>query len=236
MAKRPSADAGKIKAAVDSLLGCFAAAEAAFKDLQSVDLRFAGLSDVNAQPFQQKLQNRIVTTALALQRLEDATRRLLKRLGQDVKAFENSLASSVSIRVTGRLANSWKHGLGGQRKNATLLNGVLSVHRNDGWKDEAGAERVHVLGMMITDATEGAFSSQDLLAQCVKDWGTLLEPVVPAARDWVKRVAPTPSGPVVKAIPNLKPAVPLCATVVFKIPDEFRDLLASEAKRRSESA
>jgi hypothetical protein len=168
--------------------------------------------------------------------LEDATRRLLKRLGQDINSFETLLAASLAIRVTSRLVNSWKHGLGGQRKNATILNGVLTVHRNDGWRDEQGEERVHVLGMMVTDAVEGAFSSNDLFVQCVRDWGALLEPLVPEAKPWVERVVPGPKGAVVKVSAGTKPVVPLGATVVFDIPEQLRNLLAAEAKNRSESA
>jgi hypothetical protein len=132
MVKREVSNAAKLKAARDSLVNCLDAVEAAFKDLRSSEIQFARLSETNAPSFQHRVANRILIAALALQRLEDAARRLLKRLGQDMNAFQTLLASSISIRVTSRLANSLKHGLGGRHKNSTILNGLLTVHRNDG--------------------------------------------------------------------------------------------------------
>jgi hypothetical protein len=90
--------------------------------------------------------------------------------------------------------------------------------------------------MMVTDAVDGAFSSTALLTQCVKDWAAVLQSLLPEARTWAERVAPAPQGCVIKVNTGSKPVVPLGSTVVFEIPEDLRNMLATEAKRRSESA
>src|SRR5438874_2140552 len=149
----------KIAAARTALADCLAGVEAALEDLQPGGLFIERASVVQTAVFRHRLQNRILLVALSLQRLEDASRRLLKRLNHDTRSFDEALRSSIPIRVTGRLANSWKHGLGGQHGNATFLNGVLAVHRADGFPDASAQERVHVLGMLVTAAVDGALAS-----------------------------------------------------------------------------
>jgi hypothetical protein len=236
MSRPRESDQEKIEAARATLVDCLAGVEAAVGDLRPRDLCIERASVVETPIFRHRFQNRILLVALSLQRLEDATRRLLKRLGQDTGSFDKALRSSVSIRVTARLANSWKHGLGGQHKNATFLNGMLVVHRADGFRDASGQERVHVLGMLITDASEGAFASSTLLSSAVRQWGALLQPILPEAPAWAERVFPEPQGPVVELPQGVKAVVPERATVVFALPEELRAEMAAEAKRRGDSA
>jgi hypothetical protein len=226
----------KIATARAALADCLAGVEAAVQDLEPGGLFIERASVVDTPVFRHRLQNRILLVALSLQRLEDATRRLLKRLSQDTQSFDRSLRSSIPIRVTSRLANSWKHGLGGQNRNATFLNAVLTVHRADGFPDADGQERVHVLGMLVTDAADGAFPSSTLLSFAVRHWGTLLQPVLSDAPAWAERVFPEPKGSVVELPQGVKAVVPLGATVVSALPDQLQKAMTTEAKRRGDSA
>lgn len=226
----------KIETARAALADCLGGVEAAVKDLRPGGVSIERASVVETPVYRHRLQNRILLVVLSLQRLEDAARRLLKRLGRDTRSFDKTLRSSIPIRVTGRLANSWKHGLGGQRRNATVLNGVLAVHRDDGYRDAAGQERVNVLGMLVTDATDGAFASSTLLSAAVRQWGSLLQPVLSEAPAWAERVFPEPRGPVVELPQGVKAVVPLGATVVFALPGEIQAEMTAEARRRGESA
>ena len=219
MSRSGSSTPEKIEAARAVLADCLAGVEAALEELRPGHDFIERMSVIETPVFRHRLQNKILMVALSLQRLEDAGRRLLKRLGQDTRPFDKMLRSSVPIRVVSRLANSWKHGLGGQHGNATFLNGVLAVRRDDGFLDSAGQERVHVLGMLITDALDGAFASDTLLSVAVRHWGALLHPILPDARAWAERVVPPPKGPVVEVPHGVKADVPLGATVVFQLPD-----------------
>jgi hypothetical protein len=236
MSQSGGATPEKVEAARVALSDCFAGVEAAVEDLQPGGLFIELASVVQTPVFRHRLQNRILLVTLSLQRLEDASRRLLKRLGHDTRSFDKALRSSVPIRVAGRLANSWKHGLGGQHRNATVLNGVLAVHRSDGFLDTSGQERVHVLGMLVTDAADGAFASSTLLSHAVRQWGSLPQPVLPDAPAWAERVFPEPKGPVVELPQGVKAVVPLGATVVSTLPDQLRATMTAEAKRRGDFA
>jgi hypothetical protein len=192
------------------------------------------LLDVAAsEEYLQQATNRVLMVALALQRIEGSSRRLLKRLGIDPT---DVLKASQAIRVNSRLANAWKHGLGGQAKNSTILNGVIRVHRADGYRTEAGKERVHVVGMIVVDAIEGSFASNCLFETCVRDWVSLLQPILSEAQNWGDRVAPMPRGPIVGLSGDVKSVVPLDATVSFAIPGELAAKLKAEALRRAASA
>jgi hypothetical protein len=191
---------------------------------------------VETSDFKHRLQNQIVLVALSLQRVEDAARRLLKRLGVDTGQFDKALRSSAAIQLTKRLANSWKHGLGGQQKNATFLNGVLVVRRADGFRDASGEERVDVLGMMVTDPATGASPSSTLFPLVVREWSVLLKEIVPEAQLWAERLFPEPKGPRVEFPQGVKAAVPVGATVTFTLPEKLRAAFAAEAKRRGDSA
>jgi hypothetical protein len=171
--------------------------------------------------------------ALALQRIEGSSQRFLKRIGIDAT---DALKASQAIRVNSSLANSWKHGLGGRARNATMLNGFVIVHRDDGYRTEAGKERVYVVGMMVVDAIEGSFASNNLFETCVRDWVQLLKPILPDAQGWGDRAAPMPRGPIVAPPSNVGSVVPLGATVRFAIPKELAATLKAEAQRRSASA
>jgi hypothetical protein len=87
-----------------------------------------------------------------------------------------------------------------------------AVHRGDGFRDASGQERVHVLGMLVTDAVEGAFASSTLLSSAVRQWGALLQPVLSEAPAWAERIFPEPKGPVVELPQGVKAVVPLGAT------------------------
>jgi hypothetical protein len=233
--RRPrESDQKKIVAARAALVDCLDGVEAAVQDLWPRGL-IERASVVETPVFRHLLQNRILLVALSLQRLEGAARRLLKRLGQDTRPFDVALRSSIPVRVAGRLANSWKHGLGGQQKNTTLLNGLLVVHRADGARDASGQERVHVLGMLITDATDGTFASSTLLSLAVRQWGAILGPILPSAPARAERVFPEPRGPVVELPQGVKAVVPEGATVLLDLPEELRAEMTLEAKRRGDS-
>ncbi len=236
MSRSRSSTPEKIETARAALTDCLAGVEAAVEELRPGGLFIERASVIETPVFRHRLQNRILMVALSLQRLEDAARRLLKRLGHDTRPFDKALRSSIPIRVTSRLANSWKHGLGGQHGNATFLSGVLAVRRADGFLDASGQERVHVLGMLVTDATDGAFASGTLLSAAVRQWGALLQPVLSDAPAWAERVFAVPKGPVVELPQGVKAVVPLGATVVFALPDQVQEAMTEEAKRRGHSA
>lgn len=222
----------KIRSARSSLIEALRSAEVALGDLRShfgVQLLDVATSD----HYLHQATNRVQMVALALQRIESSSRRLLKRLGVDVL---DVLTASQAIRVNGRLADTWKHGLGGQAGNATMLNGFIRVHRHDGYRTAAGKERVHVVGMIVVDAIEGSFASNNLFETCVRDWVKLLQPILDEAKGWGDRAAPTPGGPIVALPSDVGHVVPLGATVLFAIPKELAAMLKAEAKRRSASA
>src|SRR5687767_3760621 len=131
----------KIQTARAALSECLAGVELALADLHSANLSIQYADLIETLPFITQLQKNIVMVALSLQRIEDAARRLIKRLNVDLNAHDERALASLPIQVTGRLANSWKHGLGGQKAEATVLNGVLSVRRHDGYPDSSGRHR-----------------------------------------------------------------------------------------------
>ncbi len=236
MSRSGSSSPEKIQAAKAALADCLAGVEAALEEVRPGHPFIERMSVIETPVFRHRLQNKILMIALSLQRLEDAARRLLKRVGHDTRPFDRTLRSSVPIRVVSRLANSWKHGLGGQRGNATFLNGVLAVRRNDGFRDAADQERVHVVGMLVTDALDGAFASDTLVSAAVQQWAALLQPIFSDAPAWAERVVPPPQGPVVQVPQGVKADVPLGATVVFELPHRLQKTMTDEAKRRGQSA
>lgn len=222
----------KIGSARSSLIDALQSSEVALGDLRNhfgVQLLDVATSD----QYLQQATNRVLMVALALQRIEGFSRRFLKRLGIEAT---DVLKVSQAIRVNSRLANAWKHGRGGQAGNATILNGFIRVHRADGYRTEAGKERVHVVGMIVVDAIEGSFASNSLFETCVRDWVSLLPPILDEAQSWGDRVAPMSPGPVVELPSNVGSVVPLGATVHFAIPKELAATLRGEAQRRSASA
>jgi hypothetical protein len=236
MSQKRAVDPRKIEVARESLLEYLAGVEAAVSDLRTHGLGVEHASVVGRSDFIHRLQNQIVLVALSLQRLEDAARRLLKRLGADTGQFEKALRSSAPIQLTKRLANSWKHGLGGQQNNATLLNGVLVAQRADRFRDASGEECIDVLGMMVTDPAVGASPSSTLFSLVVREWGVLLKEIVPEAQSWAERLFPEPKGPRVGIPQGVKAVVPEGATVSFALPEKLRAEFAGEAKRRGARA
>lgn len=227
-----AASQDKVKSARESLIEALRSSEVALGDLRShfgVQLLDVATSD----QYLHKATNRVQMVALALQRIEGSSRRLLKRLGIDTT---NVLAASQAIRVNSRLANAWKHGMGGQAGNATMLNGFIRVRRADGYLTETGKERVHVVGMIVVDAVEGAFASNTLFETCIRDWVQLLQPILNEAHGWGDRAAPMPPGPAVALPTNVRSVVPLGATIRFTIPTELEAALKAEAQHRSTSA
>jgi hypothetical protein len=97
-------------------------------------------------------------------------------------------------------------------------------------------KRVHVLGMLITDSTDGAFASSTLLSSAVHQWGALLQPIVADASEWAQRVFPEPKGPFIELPRGVKALVPEGATLVAALPEELRARMTAEAKNRGESA
>ncbi|MFM9995949.1 MAG: hypothetical protein ACKVU4_09120 [Phycisphaerales bacterium] len=231
----PDPCATKVGAARQAVLDGLARAEAAMKALRpggSVEL--ASVAD--SEEFRLHLENRIMLAAVTLQRLKDRAKRLLKRLGQDTVSFENSLSASLAIRVADRLSDAWKHGLGGQQRNATILNGVLKVHRADGYRDSEGRERVMVYGMMVCDAADCAFHSSDLLRAAVRDWAAILQAWVPEARSWAERIHPSHNRPVHLLSPASMNTTPPGSIVTVPLPASFVSIMKREAANRAESA
>ena len=227
--------AGKVAAARQAVIDGLARAEAAMKALRpggSVELA----AEADSEGFRLQLENRIMLSAVTLQRLKDRVKRLLRRLSEDPRTLEHSLNASLAIRVTDRLSDTWKHGLGGQQRNATILNGVLRVHRADGYRDSEGRERVMVYGMMVCDATEGAFHSSDLLRAAVRDWAAILLAWVPEAQSWAERIDPSDNRPVRPLSPASMNMVPLGSIVTVPLPASFVSTMKREAGRRAASA
>jgi hypothetical protein len=222
----------KITAARSTTLEALRSSEIAILD----HARYLGvqlLSLVSSSDYRDRAVNRVQMASLALQRIEGSVQRLVKRLAiEPIDVF----GASQAIRVSNRLANSWKHGLGGQAKNATIVDGFILVRRGDGYRNEAGEERVHVVGMTVVDATEGPFSSHNLFETCVRDWSILLADVVPEVADWRERVAPHPKGPSIDLPSAVGAVVPLGSTIRFALPEDLVSQLKAEAKRRGASA
>lgn len=236
MNSRAKPDAKKIDAARSALTGCLAGVESAVGRLRSDYHTIQNASTLENAQFSHDFQNSTLMVALSLQRLEDASRRLIKRLRHDTKSFDKSLQSSIPILVTGRLANSWKHGLGGQQMNATVLNGIASIRRGDGYRDESGQERVRVIGMMVADSEYGTFVSTQLFELAVRHWALLLRPVVPTASEWAARILPHVKGSVIDITRHTQASVPLGATMFVELPGDLQSLLKDDAKKRGEYA
>lgn len=227
----PQASDEKVKAARDALLEALTASETALTDLRG-QLGIQLVRSTETSEYRRLTELRTQLVALALQRVEGAASRFVKRL--DVNPT-SQVAASQAIRVNARLANSWKHGLGGQVGNETVLNGLLVVHSSSGFRTSDGEERVHVLGMAIADGKEGVFGSCSLFEACIRDWATLLAPVLPEAVGWAERAAPLPLSTVLLPA-NVHATVPLGATVRLAFPPEIVDQLMAESKRRRTSA
>ncbi len=222
----------KINAARSTLRDTLRSSEIAILD----HTRYLGvqvLSIVSSLDYRDRAINCVQMASLALQRIEGAVQRLVKRLGiAPIDVF----GVSQSIRVNSRLANSWKHGLGGQARNATIVDGFLQVRRDVGYRNEAGEERVHVVGMIIVDETEGPFSSHNLFQTCVRDWSILLGAIVPEVASWRERAAPHPQGALIDLPNAVGGIVPLGSTIRFALPEDLVSQLKAKARRRSESA
>jgi hypothetical protein len=236
MASSHDPTAEKLAAARTSLAESLASIEAAIATLRSSNHGVQYVSAIETKEFQAQLQNATVMVALSIQRLEDASRRLSKRLGQDVQALNKLVRSSIPIQVTNRLANSWKHGLGGQNSNATILNGIVRVNRADGYRDPSGKERVHVAGMLIADAKYGTFVSVTLFQYATAHWATILKPIDATSSEWLAQMFPKPRGPVVDISNQSTPVVPVGSAVTLELPKHLRAMMQKDAKKRGDAA
>ena len=219
-------------AATEAVLDRMAAVEAAVADLRDPAITFPLYAETKTGAFRYKLQNRILTAALLLTHLEDAARRLAKRLG--VSPADVSQPKSVALQILRRLSNSWKHGLGGKQADGAVLNGILMVQR----RESANAARpapdatVHVVGMMVGDSQEGACPSSNVIDNAIKYWGALLAIWVPEAADWANRCVLKPKGPVIQLKSDGANAAPAGATVVMEVSPELSDKFSKDVKRR----
>ena len=226
----------KMQAARNSLVECLDVVESAIATLKSISQIVHPVSTIETQSFKAQFASNTLMVALSLHRLEGATRRLLKRSALDVEAFNQALRSSIPIQITGRLANTWKHGLGGQNANATVLNGVARVDRADGYKDEQGRERALVVGMLVADAKYGTFVSMSVFQGAIEQWAAILAPLNVDSTSWHERLLPKPKGPVVHVHRNASTVVPPGSTVLVELPTELMASLQEDAKNRSNAA
>ena len=77
---------------------------------------------------------------------------------------------SQCVRLCWRVANTHKHGVGGRAGNATLPNAVILVIEDLHKSPDPAEARVTVVGMVVSDAGEGSFTSQALLECAGREW------------------------------------------------------------------
>ena len=220
--------------AKQAILDRMAAIEAAVADLRDKALSFPRYEETQTEAFQNRLQNRILTVALFLTHLEDVARRLVRRLGYDPAEVSRSVEASIALKILRRLANSWKHGLGGKRSDGAVLNGMLMVQRRRG-SDHAELEpnaTVHVLGMLVADSNNGACPSSTVIEIAIRHWGTILSSRIPEATDWASRCVPNAKSPDIQLKSDGANVVPLGSTVVAKLPAEIIETFSKETRRR----
>lgn len=238
LASMPESPAPEInaEAARTAIRECFAEIEEAIGNLKP-GRGFIELASTVVEPdFILALRRRLTHIALSIQRLEDLSRRLLKRLGADKAPLNAQMASSQEIRLVSRLANTWKHGPGGRQKNSAMLNGVIQIRRQDGFKDDQGRERVLILGMMVADADYPVIASNDLFGSAMLQWIELLTPFMPDLEQWAERFVPTHKGPKHDLPHNRPVSVPKGTLLKAEISEDLDRGLRSEAIRRRDES
>jgi hypothetical protein len=221
-------------AAKQAVLDRMAAIEAAVADLRDRAISFPRYEETQTGAFQNRLQNRILSVALLLTHLEDATRRLVRRLGYNPAEVSRSVETSLALKTLHRLANSWKHGLGGKRSDGAVLNGILMVQRRSG-SDHAVPEpdaTVHALGMLVADSDNGACPSSTVIEIAIRHWGTILSAWIPEATDWASRCVPNAKSPDIQLKSDDANVVPPGSTVVAELPAEIIETFLKETRRR----
>jgi hypothetical protein len=213
------------------------AIEAAMNDLHARDLAFPSSAEMRTSAYQHRLRNRIMAAVLNLNHLRDDARRLAKHVPGSPEDVSRMATEALSLRVLKNLSDSWKHGIGGRNPRGAVLNGILMVERapqvagpaNDRRRPDS---RVHILGMVVADAKEGSCCSSTLLEDGIRRWGAFLEPWIPDAREWAARCTPAAAKLVVLLAPGKENVVPLGAVAVVELPENMREALSSETRRR----
>ena len=231
------ADSERIATARRQVLDRLVTIEVALNDLRDPTFAFPRLSFSQNPQFEGRLRLRIMAVVLNLRHLEDDVRRLSRHLGARPEGASNCVAACQALRVLRRLADSDKHGLGGRRAEGAVLNGMLAVHKREAAGEPTGPEaKVHVVGMIVADATEGTFPSSALFSAGVRAWAETLSTYMPEAGPWLERCVPRPRGSVVELSNERHTVVPLGATVVVELPAAMREALQHETARRVRKA
>jgi hypothetical protein len=94
-----------------------------------------------------------------------------------------------------------------------------------------------IVGMLVSDADEGSFTSQALLECAVREWVALLRDEFGLDHSaWLNDCFPQPSGPVVPLRPDGKNVVPLESVVTFEVPPHLREAMVNDMKKRRDDA
>jgi hypothetical protein len=181
-------------------------------------------------------QNRVKTAFLLLYHLRDDALRLARRLGIDVAVVHRFIKDSLPIQLCIRAGDTWKHGLGGESRNATITNGLLLVIKYRPGTVPTPDSDARVIGAHVVDADHGSFSSDVIITDAIHDWIRLLATdlnldLASEVAGWLPRRPPSDA---IVIPPGEHPSVPEGSYLVIPLPQEATAPFAEDLRRRLE--
>ena len=164
----------RIKVAANVIRDRFFSLRAALEDLKSSAFGVRPRAAWDDPLLVVQYQNRAMTAFLHLYHLRDDARRLASRLGLDPVIVERFTEGSLPVQVCIRAGDTWKHGLGGRNRNATITNGLLLVIKYPPGTVHTPESDALVIGAHVVDVDHGSFSSDVIITDAIHDWIRLL--------------------------------------------------------------
>jgi len=227
----------KIKTAEEAIRSRLKEIGAALDDLKHTATGVSTASDITDN-LKARYQNRLMSVFISISHMRDGVRRLAKRRGVDWNDIKQQIDSSVPIQLCIRLSETHKHGLGGKSRNATILNGfitVIGLPKKGGNPANPPPDAVAMMeGMQLVDSEYGQSHSSVVIKEAMRSWVTLIRDYLGLDEtQWYQMRFPNPRG-VIHAPAGTHVTVPLGTTLVFDVPDNAT--FVKDVKRRADKA
>ena len=222
----------------DTLIARLGEIEAAVVDLRPFVFGVHKASEVKpGASAARRYRNRLQHALLLLNHLQADANRLARRKGLAKDVVTSFVERSQCVRVCNRAANTHKHGLGGRARNATLPSSFITMVKDPQNVENPDTADALIIGMLISDADEGSFTSQALLECAAREWARFLQARFGIdCSDWLTRCFPPPRGPVVPLRPEGNNVIPQRSAIRVEVPQHLSDAMTDAVrKRRDES-
>lgn len=224
----------RVKVAAQAIRNRFVSLRAALDDLKGSVFGVRPRSAWDDPLLAARYQNRVMTAFLLLYHLRDDARRLARRLGVDPVIVERFAEGSLPVQVCIRAGDTWKHGLGGQSRNATIMNGLILIVKTPKGTAMTPESEALVNGAHVIDVDHGTFNSDVIITDALHDWIRLLASelsldLTSEVEGWLPR-RPPPDAIVIPRGEHVE--VPEGSYLVIPLPQEDAAPFVQDLRRR----